>query len=44
MKDLEEKGVKVIGTREELEALKEGIVVIRSGAYPGNPALRYPLL
>ncbi len=30
VKDLEEKGVKVIGTREELEALKEGIVVIRS--------------
>ena len=30
VKDLEEKGVKVLGSREELEALKEGIVVIRS--------------
>lgn len=30
VKDLEEKGVRVLESREELEALKEGIVVIRS--------------
>ncbi len=30
VKDLEEKGVRVLNTEEELEALKDGIVVIRS--------------
>ena len=30
VRDLEEKGVQVINSKEELEALKEGVVVIRS--------------
>ena len=30
VQDLEEKGVQVINSKEELEALKEGVVVIRS--------------
>ena len=30
VRDLEEKGVQVIHSKEELEALKEGVVVIRS--------------
>ena len=30
VKDLEEKGVRVIETEEELKALKDGVVIIRS--------------
>ncbi|MBR5798511.1 MAG: 4-hydroxy-3-methylbut-2-enyl diphosphate reductase [Lachnospiraceae bacterium] len=36
VKDLEQKGVKVIETEEELAALKEGTVVIRSHGVPKN--------
>ena len=36
VRDLEEKGVRVLNTLEELEAVKEGTVIIRSHGVPGK--------
>lgn len=36
MKDLEDKGVKVLNSEEELETLDEGKVIIRSHGVPKN--------
>lgn len=38
MKDLEDKGVKVLNSEEELETLDEGKVIIRSHGVPKKSA------